>query len=116
MVGSEYTREYKLSVMEVLNCPNSTTFFFEGGLLVYPALHYGNLGLMIRAREEPSTAMTLHGTGHTNFSCATRRESVNNPERNILLGQSRPGGSKMEMQGCVQSIFYISNNRSGAHA
>lgn len=46
VVGSEYAREYKLSVMEILNRPNSTAFFFEGGLLARLALHYGNPGLL----------------------------------------------------------------------
>lgn len=95
-VGSEYAREYKLSVMEVLNRPNSIAFFFEGGLLARLALHYGNPGLITRARAGPSAAMTLHGAGHADFSRATRRESVTDPEKNILLGQSRPGSSRTE--------------------
>lgn len=96
--GSEYAREYQLSVMEVLNRPNSTAFFFEGGLLARLALHYGHSQLLARAMEGPSAAMTLHGAGHTDFSRATRRESVTDPERNVLLGQSKPGTSKSEIQ------------------
>lgn len=33
VIGSEYTRDYELSVLEILNRPNSMAFFFEGGLL-----------------------------------------------------------------------------------
>lgn len=97
-VGTEYAREYKLSVLEILNRPNSTAFFFEGRLLARLASHYGNPGLMSRAMEGPSAAMTLHGSGHLDFSRSTRRESISDPERNVLLGQSRPGGSKTETQ------------------
>lgn len=75
-VGTEYTRNYKLSVLEVLNRPNSTAFFFEGGLLALLAQHYGNPGLMAQAMEGPSAAMTLHGAGHTDFSRSTCREHV----------------------------------------
>lgn len=68
VIGSEYARDYRLSVMEVLNRPNSTAFFFEGGLLACLALYYGNPGLLSRAMEGPSAAMILHGVGHTDYA------------------------------------------------
>lgn len=95
-IGSEYARDYELSVLEILNRPNSTAFFFEGGLLARLALHYGNPGLLSRAMEGPSAAMVLHGSGHTDFTRASIRERVTDPEKNVLLGQTGPGGPKTE--------------------
>lgn len=92
--GSEYARDYKLSILEVLNRPNTTGFFFEGGLLAHLALHYGSPELLTHALEGPSAAITLHGAGHNDYSCSTCRESVSEPEKNVLLGQSKPGGAK----------------------
>lgn len=95
--GSEYARDYELSVLEILNRPNSTAFLFEGGLLARLASHYGNAGFLNRALEGPSAAMVLHGFGHTDFTRSTIRERVTEPEKNVLLGQSSPGGSKTEI-------------------
>lgn len=97
VVGSEYARAYQLSVLEVLNHPNSPAFFFEGGLLARLALYYGKPGLLARALEGPSAAMTLHGAGHTEYSRGTHRELVSDPEKNILLGQLSPGAPKRRL-------------------
>lgn len=93
-VGSEYSRAYQLSVLEALNCPNSTVFFFEGGLLARLVLHYGNPGLLSQAMEGLSAVMTLHGTGYTDYSRDTRREQITDPKKNVLLGQSSTGAPR----------------------
>lgn len=95
-IGSEYARDYELSMLEILNRPNSMAFLFEGGLLARLALHYGNPGFLKRALEGPSAAMVLHGSGHTDFNRSTIREHITDPKKNILLGQSKPGSSRTE--------------------
>lgn len=94
--GATYKKDYKLSVIELLNRPHATAFLYEGGLLARIAKQYSGNDLARRAMKGPSAVITLHGAGYFAAERSTRREHVTEFEKLVLIGQSNPTGHKKD--------------------
>ncbi|KAF7985635.1 hypothetical protein HWV62_2143 [Athelia sp. TMB] len=105
----DYAAKYKSSVLALLNKPNAPAFLYEGGLVARIAFEFGGVPLVQRAMGGLSAAFTLHGAGATSIDRGTRRESVSEYEKLVLLGHSVPSGVKEKVHSFCPPIKLFEN-------